>query len=219
MKTRGVILTITALICFTISFNSCGLMSGKKFKQAIEQADKHFGEKQYENAKKFYVQALEFKPDDKYPSKKIEEINEILKAQSVDAQYKSTISEADNLFKQEAYNEAKSTYAKSLKLKANEEYPKEQIQKIDIILAEIKEQEQFLANPYHIVIGCFAVEANATKLNAKLLSEGYKSRILPLYGGKYNAVTISSFEDNTAAYNNINEIKDKIQGEAWVYKN
>lgn len=219
MKTKGIILTITALTCLTLTFNSCGFMSGKKYKQTIEEADKHFGEKQYETAKTFYVKAQEFKPKDKYPLQKIEEINEILKTQSLEAQYKKIISEADNLFKQEAYNEAKATYLKSLKIIANKEYPKEQISKIDIILTEIKEQEEFLANPYHIVIGCFTIEANATKLNAKLISEGYKSRILPLYGGKYKIVTINSFDNNTAAYNNITEIKEKFQGQAWVYKN
>ncbi|MBI9068027.1 MAG: hypothetical protein JEZ09_12090 [Salinivirgaceae bacterium] len=218
MKKRRVILTIAALISLTIAFNSCDLMSGKKYKKAIEQADKHFAEKQYESAKTFYVQAQEFEPNDTYPAQKIEEINKILKAQSIAVQYKKNITEADQLFKQEAYNEAKTAYSKASKLKTKEIYPKEQISKIDVILAEIKEQKEFLANPYHIVIGCFAVEANATKLNEKLLSEGYKSRIIPMYGGKYQAVTINSFTGNTAAYNNLNSIKEKFQDGAWVYK-
>lgn len=218
MKTRRIIFTLTALISLAITFNSCGLMSGKKYKKAIEQADKHFNEKQYEKAKTFYVQAQEFKPKDTYPSQRIEEITSILNAQNIEAKYKKHITEADKLLNQEAYSEAKSAYTKASKLKAKENYPKEQISKIEAILAEIQEQKEFLANPYHIVIGCFAVEANATKLNAKLLSEGYKSRIIPMYSGKYHAVTVNSFPGNTAAYNNLNSVKEKFQDGAWVYK-
>ena len=56
------------------------------------------------------------------------------------------------------------------------------------------------------------------ELNEKLLNEGYKSRIIPMYSGKYHAVTINSFAGNTAAYNNLNSIKEKFQDGAWVYK-
>ncbi len=218
MNTRLTIFTITAILSLTIGFSSCSLMSGSKYKKAIEQADKHFSEKQYKNAKTYYTQAQEFKPKDTYPAQKIKEINNILKAQSIAAQYKKTLTEADKLFKQEAYNDAKAAYLKASKLKTKEKYPKEQISKIDATLAEIKTQKEFLNNPYHIVIGCFAVEANATKLNEKLISEGYKSRIIPMYGGKYNAVTINSFPGNSDAYNNLNSTKEKFQDGAWVYK-
>lgn len=218
MKTRRTILTIAAVLSLSITFNACSLLSGKKYKEAIEQADKHFANKQYKEAKTFYVQAQEFKPDDEYPAQRIEEIDKILKAQKIEAQYKKTITKADELFKQEAYEEARAAYVKASELKPGKNYPKEQISKIEATLAEIQAQKEFLNNPYHIVIGVFAVESNATRLNEKLLAEGYKSRIIPMYGGKYNAVTINSFPGITPAFNNLNNAKEKFQEGAWVYK-
>ncbi len=218
MNTRLTILTIIAALSLTIGLGSCSLMSGAKYKKAIEHADKNFNEKQYTDAKIFYTQAQDIKPKDEYATQKIKDIDNIIKAQSIATQYKKTLAEADKLFEQESYSDAKTAYLKASKLNTKEKYPKEQINKIDAILAEIQAQKEFLNNPYHIVIGCFAVKANASKLNEKLISEGYKSRIIPMYSGKYNAVTINSFSGNSDAYNNLNSTKEKFQGGAWVYK-
>jgi len=219
MKTRLPLIITIAVLTLTIGLNSCSLLSTKKYEKAIEQADSFFNENKYDDAKTYYAQAQELKPDDKYPAQKIKEINNIVKAQSVEAQYKKELESADKLFAQESYNDAKTTYLKASKLKPNEKYPNEQISKINEVLAEIQAQQEFLNNPYHIVVGCFAVELNATRLYEKLLSEGYQSRIIPMYSGKYSAVTVNSFPKNSAAYNNLNDIKSKFVEGAWVYKN
>ena len=218
MKIRQFLTIVMVILTLTIGLNSCNLLSSKKYKKAIEQADSFFNKKKYNDAKNYYAQAKELKPDDKYPVQRIKEIDKIIKLQKVNAQYKKEIQAADKLFGQESYNDAKNNYMKASELKPKEKYPKDQINKIDVVLAEIQAQQEFLNNPYHIVVGCFAVESNATKLHDKLMSEGYKSRIIPMYGGKYSAVTINSYNENRIAYNDLGEAKSKFVDGAWVYK-
>jgi hypothetical protein len=95
-------------------------------------------------AKSTYQQALAINLSDTYAKQKITEIDAIFREnekraseqKTRDAQYLSTIKEADNLLAQSKFNESKLTYQKALTLKSNEAYPQQQITKIDGLLAE-----------------------------------------------------------------------------------
>jgi dipeptidase len=55
----------------------------------------------------------------------------------LDNEYKEKISQADDLIKSKKYSEAKKVYESALKIKPDEAYPKNQIDKLDKLLSEI----------------------------------------------------------------------------------
>ena len=115
----------------------------KNYANLIQQADRFFGNKDYLPAKSKYEGALALKPGEEYPTGKIAEIGQILEQQKVDEQYRGIIVAADGFFKTQNYLQAKTEYEKALAIKENEQYPKNQINKIEEILA--KEKQRILA--------------------------------------------------------------------------
>jgi tetratricopeptide (TPR) repeat protein len=131
------------------------ILAGQKAKEnnyamAISKADGYFRLQEYEKAKTEYNYALTIMPDEIYPKNKISEIDNIIAAQlkaQADARalndaYDNAVKQADNLFKQKKYTEAKSGYTEALNYKPASDYPKEQISRIDIILAQQERRRQ-----------------------------------------------------------------------------
>ena len=114
-------------------------LAGKElaYKTAIENADKAFNNKDYNNSKNTYNQALTLKPNEVYPKEQISKIDNLLKelAGKEDA-YKTAITNADNLLNGKDYANAKNKYNEAIALKPNETYPKDQISKIDNLLKQ-----------------------------------------------------------------------------------
>lgn len=89
-----------------------------------------------------------FKPknigySDEFKKMIVEESGESLKMKTIvtdhTVEYNENIKKADELLKEKKYEEAKSLYEKALSLKPNEEYPKNNIEKIKSILSSIEE--------------------------------------------------------------------------------
>lgn len=101
------------------------------FQAAIKQGDDAFAKKDYNMAKSAYNQALTLKPNEKYPKDKIAESDKLLgdlaAQKKLDDDYNAAISNAENLFAQKKYNEAKIAFETALKLKPNEQVPKTKI--------------------------------------------------------------------------------------------
>jgi tetratricopeptide (TPR) repeat protein len=120
------------------------------YNMAISKGDGYFRLEEYEKAKAEYYNALLIMPDEIYPRDKINEIDGIVQAQlkaQADAKakndaYNSSVTKADNLFAQKKYNEARTGYTAALNYKPDASYPKEQISKIDDILAEQESTRQ-----------------------------------------------------------------------------
>lgn len=124
------------------------------FDAIIAEADKELAVKNYEDAKGKYNQALAIMPDEKYPKDKLAEIESILaklKAEQdnanaaqkeLDAKYNALIASADGALNAKGYDKAKADYSAALKLKPTESYPKNQLAKIEDILAELKRKEE-----------------------------------------------------------------------------
>ena len=115
---------------------------------SVASADKLLGEKAYDPARKEYENALALKPGEAYPKSKIAEIDRILagiaKQRSIDEQYAGVISEADQLFADQAYAGAKTQYQEASAIKPAEQYPKTKIAEIDGIFAEqARQQKEF----------------------------------------------------------------------------
>jgi tetratricopeptide (TPR) repeat protein len=133
------------------------------YAMAISKADGYFRLQEYERAKAEYNYALTIMPDEIYPKNKISEIDNIIAAQlkaQADARalndaYDNAVKEADNLLNQKKYTEAKSAYTTALNYKPGSGYPKDQISKIDIILAQqerIRQEELAKDKEYESLI-------------------------------------------------------------------
>src|SRR6056297_2880615 len=215
MKTTFLVIISTVLSALLV-FTSC---ENAEYKSAIEKGDQLYKAKKYTPAKTNYTKALKISPDEEYPKQQIEKIDKILdklakqKAIADAKKYESLIGEADKLFQDKAYREAKNAYQKALNIKAGEEHPKNRLAEINQILKEIEEMKN---NPYHIVLGCFEVDKNAVNFHEKIKNEfNQHSRSFPL--GRLDAVTYKSYPTLTAAYNDLPEAK-KISENAWVMK-
>ncbi|MGQ0827197.1 MAG: hypothetical protein ACT4ON_02255 [Bacteroidota bacterium] len=121
----------------------------EKYKAAIAKADKAFTAKTYDAAKAGYTEALGFKANEQYPKDKIDEINKLLAeisgkdaaekdrlAKELEAKYKAAIAKADAAFGGKDYTTAKASYTEAISLKAAEQYPKDQLARVEKIIAD-----------------------------------------------------------------------------------
>ncbi len=108
------------------------------YAETIAQADKLFEEENWTEAKSSYQNALTIKPEESYPQTQIAAIDlKIKELADVDAAYTETIAQADKLFEEENWTEAKSSYQNALTIKAEESYPQTQIAAIDLKIKEL----------------------------------------------------------------------------------
>jgi tetratricopeptide (TPR) repeat protein len=120
-----------------------------KYNLLISKGNTAFAMKNYEMARQFFSQALEIKPDNFYPSNKLQELEVLIsqKAQTEAVQqekvkeYNNTVKQADHLFISKNYEQAKELYNKALLVNPAETYPKEKIAEIENM---IKEQQEVL---------------------------------------------------------------------------
>lgn len=114
----------------------------EQYKKLIKVGDDLFIAGTYTDAKTKYEEALKIKPDEAHPKQRLEEINKKLASQMEAAekeeQYKKVIADADKLFTENKFNEAKGKYNEALSLKASEPYPTDKIQEIDNILKDME---------------------------------------------------------------------------------
>jgi tetratricopeptide (TPR) repeat protein len=191
----------------------------KEYKEAIAKADAAFEKHEYVDAKTHYSKALELSPDEEYPKAQLEKVNKILaeiaakKAEEDEKQYKKFIEEADTFFGAKDYSAAKTQYQKASGIKPNEQYPKEQLAKVNDILAE---QEAMKNYPYHIVLGAFEVDRNAVNYLA-LIKEKHSQHARKFKMGRLDAVTYKSYKTLTDAYNELPKAK-QISENAWVVR-
>ncbi|HKL33665.1 MAG TPA: hypothetical protein VJ919_14085, partial [Tangfeifania sp.] len=115
----------------------------RDYQNAIRAADQQFENQQYLESRGSYTKASEIKPEENYPKEQIAAIDNILEQRKLDEQYRTIILAADGFFRTKSYDEARSKYEEALEVKPEEDYPKNQIAKIDDILRQ--EQERILA--------------------------------------------------------------------------
>jgi len=164
----------------------------KKYNDAISKGDAALGSKDYAAAKTNYTAALALKPNEQYPKDKLAEAEKGLadaaaekarleKEKELNDKYNAAIAKADAAFKAKTYEAAKTAYNEASALKSAEQYPKDKIDEINKILAEIA----------------------AKNASAKELDEKYKTAVAK--GDK--ALMAKSYEDAKAAYNEALEVK------------
>lgn len=105
----------------------------------IDKADVLLDEKKYPQARSYYVQAAELKPEQQYPKDKIKLIDQIFAQREAEQRkYDNTIALADRYFKEEQYEPAKKSYQEALKMRKDESYPKAQIKRIERLLSDLQ---------------------------------------------------------------------------------
>lgn len=113
-----------------------------QYVSAIAAADKLLSDQAYEEAKGAYLEAGKIKPTETYPQEKVAEITSVLNAiarqKVIDGQYAGLLGKADKLFIEKSLIAAKTGYSEALKVKPEEQYPKDRIVEIDGIIAEQK---------------------------------------------------------------------------------
>lgn len=114
---------------------------------AIEKGDNALKINDMEAAKAAFQEAAQAKPSETYPKNKLAEINDIIsKKQAKEEQYNLAIANGDQAMKDKAYQKAKEEYQKATSLKPIESYPKDQLLKVDELLAEqAKKEQEYLA--------------------------------------------------------------------------
>jgi hypothetical protein len=125
----------------------------KRYNELIKSADGNVDRNEYEAAINKYKEALDVKPEEKYPKDRIKYVEDLIakakKAESdalaaadkaerdaLEKQYRDIVKRADDRFKAKKLSEAREDYVAASALKPDENYPKTRIERIDELLAE-----------------------------------------------------------------------------------
>ena len=111
----------------------------EQYKTVVNTGDQLFATKEYDRAKAAYSEATDLKKNEKYPQDQLAKINKILgDLRSVEENYSQAVAEGDKNFTTQKYTEAITSYKRASGFKPAEAYPKSQLDKINILLAEQK---------------------------------------------------------------------------------
>ena len=112
-------------------------LKDRQYQALIDEADQLAAADELVTAVSKFRDALQVKPQEQYPIRRIEEIRGMI-ARQTEAQksYDTAIAAADEAFQQERYPEARTGYQQALEAKPSESYPTDQIARIDSIEAE-----------------------------------------------------------------------------------
>lgn len=113
-----------------------------KYKSIISSADMYFNQKSFVPAREKYQEALGVKPNDEYAKKRIAEIDSKQGAEEKKKKYAFYISEGDELKAANKYEQAKEMYAQALALDNTQQYPKDKIKELDILIAEAEKNNE-----------------------------------------------------------------------------
>ena len=134
-RTLALIVIFVSLLLFSSVFAQTD--DDQKYKEAIASADKYFSSGDYINAKASYQYAAKLNPEAEYPKTKLKEtMNKLREKMAVMSQYNAELSEADRLFKNKDYEQARVKYGDASKILPDEKYPKERISEIDKIFED-----------------------------------------------------------------------------------
>ncbi len=189
------------------------------YAETIAQADKLFEEENWIEAKTSYQNALTIKAGESYPQKQIAAIDlKIKELEDANAAYAETIAQADKLFEEESWTEAKSAYQNALTIKAEESYPQEQIAAIDLKIKELEDADaaynEIIAQADKLFEEESWTEAKSAYQNALTIKaeESYPQEQIAAIDLK-----IKELEDADAAYNEIIAQADKLfEEESWT---
>lgn len=110
------------------------------FKKTIQQADKKFQEKQYNDALDAYRQAIQYKPDDNHAQQRIIEIGQIQERIQTENTFTEIMSRAEGFFSNKEYEQAIATFREAATIQPNDPRPGARIEEINRILQQLGQQ-------------------------------------------------------------------------------
>ncbi len=111
----------------------------KQFTEKMNEAQRFYEDKNWDKAKEVYAQASNIKPTERSPRDRISEIDNLLaNMKSNEENYSKLITKSDKQLSDQKYDDAIANYKEALKIKPDEQYPKDQILKAE---KEKKDQE------------------------------------------------------------------------------
>lgn len=118
----------------------------QEYQNKLELADVAAGNFKYEKAIEHLNDALEIKPDEDLPKRKIKEyqalLDQIAAQDAKEKKYNEFIQDADEAFDNESYEESINLYNKALEVKSNESYPSQQIAKAQEAMDALENQAE-----------------------------------------------------------------------------
>src|SRR5690554_3396411 len=111
----------------------------------IEAADNLANQKQYDKALLKYEEAIDVNPEEQYPYDRIDQIKAIVANERRREEYNKLITRADAFFNQNSIEAARDRYEEASKLFSDEQYPKDQLAKINKELdaqSEVRERRE-----------------------------------------------------------------------------
>lgn len=121
----------------------------KKYDDLISEADKLLSSESYDEARVKFEEASKLKPSEQIPKNKILECDKLKaealarkKAEETQKQFDEIISSADQLLKEEKFDEARAKYDEAVKLKPEENFPHNQIAECDRLKKEFLQKQK-----------------------------------------------------------------------------
>ena len=109
-----------------------------RYSKSLAEGDAKLASRKYTEALDAYQQAIEIKPEEKYPKDQVALINETMvrEKEEQEKMYTAYIAEGDKLLEGKEYVNAKSAFVKASGLKPAEQYPKDKLAEINKVLDE-----------------------------------------------------------------------------------
>jgi len=85
-------------------------------------------------------------------------------------------------------------------------------------LAMEAEEQTRVMTGYHVIVGSFLTPEYADAWLEHIKGFGYDAQLIGMDGGRWQLVSARSFPDLHQAWNAIGTVQDRINGEAWVYR-
>lgn len=102
-----------------------------QYNEFIQKGDGLFQSQDYEGSKTQYQQALAIYANEQYPKNQITKIDNLIAKNLLEAEYNGIISEADRLFDQQQWEEAKNKYGQAISVLPEKTYPRQKINEIN----------------------------------------------------------------------------------------
>ncbi|HAH22641.1 MAG TPA: hypothetical protein DCL77_02565, partial [Prolixibacteraceae bacterium] len=199
--------------------------------ESIKRADEAFAAKEYTSARLSYSGALSVKPNEQYPKDQIAKIDGLLKElaaaeekakllvleetqrqakeKAIKEQYDQAISEADKAFAAKLYPAAKTSYSNALSILPNEKYPKDQISKIDGLIASEEKNRVAVVTKEEVI-------APAPKVNVPVYNAVETEKATVTRAQSYKAV--NTYEEAISKADDSFGIKDYTVARFYYYK-
>lgn len=113
----------------------------QEYVNLIEAADNFAKAKQYEKAIFKYEEAIDVKSDEQYPKDRVVELEEIMANAGKQSKYDELIKLADMFYKQKSLETARDNYQAALDVFPNEQYPKDQLAKLNPEIEKLLDQK------------------------------------------------------------------------------